>query len=98
MMSMTTDTILNQLQARRNEMQTRFRLRRIALFGSYLHGKQTPNSDIDFLVEMDRPDFDAYMELKFYLEDLFGKPVDLVLPETIKPRIKSSILKEALYA
>jgi hypothetical protein len=47
------------------------------------------------LVEWDHPDFDSYMELKFFLEDLFGRSVDLVQPETIKPRIKATILKEA---
>ncbi len=78
-------------------MQTRFSLRRIALFGSHLHGEPTGSSDIDLLVEFMTPSFDHYMDLKFYLEDLFGRPVDLVLADALKPRIKPLILQSAVY-
>lgn len=93
-----TNSILQKLKERRDEMQTRFSLRRIALFGSHRHGKSTKSSDIDLLIELDHPSFDHYMDLKFYLEDLFGCPVDLVLADTIKPRIKPIILESAVYA
>jgi predicted nucleotidyltransferase len=93
-----SNAILQQLKERRDEMRTRFSLRRIALFGSHLLGKPTISSDIDLLIELDNPSFDHYMDLKFYLEDLFGCPVDLVLADTIKPRIKSLILESAVYA
>lgn len=93
-----TNSILQKLKERQEEMQTRFTLRRIALFGSHLAGKPTKSSDIDLLIELDNPSFDHYMDLKFYLEDLFGSPVDLVLADTIKPRIKPLILESAVYA
>jgi hypothetical protein len=53
---------------------------------------------VDVLVEFDRPTFDHYMELKFFLEDLFHSPVDLVLADTLKLRIKSRVLSETVYA
>lgn len=92
------DEILRRLQNRREEMQTRFSVRRIGLFGSYLIGVETEKSDIDLIVELSEPTFDHYMDLKFYLEDLFKRPVDLVLSDTIKPRLKPVIQKEAAYA
>ena len=79
-------------------MQTRFTLRRIALFGSHLLGKPTESSDIDLPIELDSPSFDHYMELKFYLEDLFGCQVDLVSADTHKPRIKPLMLASAVSA
>ncbi len=53
---------------------------------------------MDFLVKFENATFDNYFDLKFFLEDLFGRPVDLVFADTIKPRIRSTILKETIYA
>ncbi len=49
-------------------------------------------------MELEDETLDAYMDLKFYLEKLFSRKVDLVLPDTIKPRLKSYILNETIYA
>ena len=92
------DEILQRLQERQKEMATRFSVRRIGLFGSYLRGNESEKSDIDLIVELSEPTFDHYMDLKFYLEALFERPVDLVLSDTIKPRLKPLIQKEATYA
>jgi len=92
------DEILQRLQQRQNEMATRFSVRRIGLFGSYLHRNESGKSDIDLIVDLSEPTFDHYMDLKFYLEALFEKPVDLVLADTIKPRLEPLIKKEAVYA
>lgn len=73
-------------------------VRRIALFGSMGRGEATEVSDLDVLVELDRKSFDAYMDVKEFLEDLFGRPVDLVLADGIKPRLRPTILREAVYA
>jgi predicted nucleotidyltransferase len=75
-----------------------FGVRTLGLFGSCARGEQTPASDLDFVVEFERKSFDAYMDLKFFLEDLFNKPVDLVLSDGIKPRLRSAILQETLRA
>ncbi len=69
-------------------------------FGSYSTGSETPKSDIDILVEFEsgKKNFDNYTGLKFYLEDLFQKKVDLVIKESIRPKLKDKILKDVLYA
>lgn len=73
-------------------------VRRIGLFGSTVRGDASEVSDLDFVVELERKTFDAYMDLKELLEDLFAARVDLVLMGAIKPRFRESILNEAVYA
>lgn len=75
-----------------------FGVRSLSLFGSYARGDETEQSDLDFVVELERKSFDAYMDLKLFLEDLFGRPVDLVLFDGIKPRLRTAILQEAVHA
>jgi predicted nucleotidyltransferase len=75
-----------------------FGVRSLSLFGSCARGEETPESDLDFVVEFERKSFDAYMDLKLFLEDLFGRPVDLVLSDGIKPRLRTAILQEAIHA
>ena len=83
----------------RNHARLRaFGVRSLGLFGSYRRGTPRPDSDIDFLVDLDQPSFDSYMNLKFWLEDSFGHPVDLVLVESLKPRLRPVILSEVEYA
>jgi predicted nucleotidyltransferase len=89
--------ILNALTANDAKIKS-FGVRTLGLFGSCARGEQTPASDLDFVVEFERKSFDAYMDLKFFLEDLFDKPVDLVLSDGIKPRLRTAILQEALRA
>jgi hypothetical protein len=79
-------------------MKERFGVRKIGVFGSAARGEAGPESDIDVLVEFDDPAFDRYMELKFYLEDLFGRPCDLVLEESLKESLRGSVHGEVLYA
>jgi predicted nucleotidyltransferase len=68
------------------------------LFGSYRRGIATPDSDMDFLVTLERSSFDDYMDLKFFLEDLFGCTVDLVPEKDIKPRLRPYIMEDVVYA
>jgi hypothetical protein len=92
------DQILNTLHENKDIMKDKFGVRKIGLFGSYLRGESIKGSDIDLLVELDNPTFDHYMDLKFFLEDLFQTEVDLVLKDTLKPRLKPYIAREVLYA
>lgn len=73
-------------------------VRRIGLFGSTVRGEDREDSDLDFLVEMEKPTFDSYMDVKLRLEDLFHRKVDLVLSHRLKPRIRQRILDETVYA
>ena len=71
---------------------------KIGLFGSYRRGSPRAESDMDFLVVLERPSFDNYMDLKFLLEDMFSCKVDLVMEDTLKPRVRPYILDEVIYA
>lgn len=73
-------------------------VRRLGLFGSYARGEATPESDLDFVVELSDKSFDAYMDLKNFLEELFQSRVDLVTVGSIKPRLLPIIQREAVYA
>ena len=70
----------------------------LGLFGSYALGQETGTSDLDFVVELEKNSFDSYTDLKDFLERLFECPVDLVLANSIKPRIRAKILGEAVHA
>ena len=75
-----------------------FGVRELSLFGSSVRGEEKPQSDLDFIVEFEKKSFDSYMDLKLFLEDIFDLPVDLVLADGIKPRLRAAILKEAIHA
>ncbi len=90
-------TVLNTFK-KQEKICEKFKIKSLALFGSTVRNQATENSDLDFLVEFQgNATFDGYMDLKFYLEDLFNKPVDLVVKEDLKPVIKETIIKEAVY-
>jgi hypothetical protein len=94
---MNRDEILKRLEENRLTIRG-FGVCRLGVFGSCARGEERPGSDMDFLVEFDRATFDNYFDLKFFLERLFGREVDLVIKDTIKRRIRSSILQETVYA
>ncbi len=96
-MNLTEEFILRFLRERQSEL-ARFSVRRIGLFGSFRRGSAGDKSDVDLLVELAEPSFDNYMDLKFYLEEGLGRPVDLVLAETLKPRLKPVVEQEVRYA
>jgi len=79
------------------ELRRRFGIAELALFGSVARGDAGEASDVDFLVEFQgRADFDRYMDLKFFLEDLLGRRVDLVTRKALKPRLRPSVDAEAV--
>ncbi len=94
----TQEGILEQLNQKAKELKQNFSVRSIGLFGSLVRNEADSNSDVDILVDFVKPTFDHYMDLKFYLESLFGRPVDLVTADTVKPRLKPVIKREVIYA
>jgi len=90
---MNADWVMRVLDEHREELR-RLGVRRLGLFGLAARNEATEASDLDFLVEFQRKSFDAYMDLKALLEDLFGRRVDLVLPESLKPRLRDRIAKD----
>lgn len=91
------EEILSRLTENREAIR-RYGVRRLGLFGSVARGENTSASDLDFLVEFDQKSFDAYMDLKVFLEGLFACPVDLVLADTLKPRLRETISNEIIHA
>ena len=75
-------------------------VKRIGIFGSFLKHAENKKSDIDILVEFQKGKklFDNYIELKFYLEKLFHRKVDLVIKEALKPEIEPYVIREVEYA
>ncbi len=96
-MILSRDDILAFLKQHKHDIETRFSVKRVGLFGSALKGLNTDKSDIDILVELAIPTFDHYMELKFFLEDQLGQTVDLILADSLKPRLKPIITREVVY-
>lgn len=94
---MTSDDILRVLREHRAELQG-MGARRLGLFGSFVRGEERPDSDVDLLVELDRRTFDRYMDLKLRLEQLLGRPVDLVLADRLKPALRDRILSTVIDA
>ncbi len=93
---LTQSVIIQTLEKHREELR-RYGVKSIALFGSFIRNKTHKGSDLDFLVTFDEETFDHYIELKFFLEGLFHKKVDVVIETALKPRL-SYVKEEAIYA
>lgn len=89
---------LNLLLARREAMRQRFGVSRLSLFGSVARDEATDSSDIDVLVEFERPTTLFQLgALQLYLEDAFvGPRVDVVPRDCILPHLEAAILKDAV--
>ena len=92
----TRDDVVTTIKANRRALK-RYSVRSLALFGSAARNKMRKSSDIDVLVQFDKTTWANYIGLKFYLEDLLGREVDLVTPKALKPATKPSIEKDLLY-
>jgi len=90
--------VIDDLKTQEGEIKRRFGVRRIGLFGSFARGEQKETSDVDILVEFEEPTFDNFMELAFFLENLFGKRVELVTPDSLSPYIAPSVKREVVWA
>ena len=71
----------------------------LALFGSVVRDEARADSDVDILVEFARPvGLLAFLRLKRYLEDILGRPVDLVTSKALRPQWRERIIREAIHA
>ncbi|MFA6549230.1 MAG: nucleotidyltransferase family protein [Candidatus Margulisiibacteriota bacterium] len=83
--------------AQNREALKKCRVMKLGLFGSFARGDQTPRSDIDFMVELQSPSFDNFMNLVFCLEGIFGRKVDLVTKGNLSPHIRPFVEKEVKW-
>jgi predicted nucleotidyltransferase len=93
----TIEEIRNIIHSHESTLKDKFKAIKFYLFGSYARGEQTPESDIDLLVEFSETiDLFDFVDLTDYLKEIFSKNVDLGTPRSLKPLIKDRILKEAV--
>lgn len=92
------DQILNTLKRLKDNLNKRYRVKNIGLFGSYVNNKQKDTSDIDFLVEFEE-DADLFhlVGISRYLEDIFNTRVDVISKPSLKEDLKQRILQEVVY-
>lgn len=85
--------------AREKSTLSKYHIRSIGVFGSFVRGEQRPKSDIDILVDFENDDMDlfTYIELKNHLSSRLGRKVDLVMKDSLKPHIGQRIMDEVVY-
>ena len=92
--------VIFQMLADHEQQLTAFGVMQIGLFGSFVRNEGSPDSDIDLLVDIqqDKKTFQNFLSLNYYLEDLFGRKVELVTKQSLSPYIGPHILKTVEYA
>ncbi len=87
------------LEDNKDILKDKFKVIEIGIFGSYVRGEETFTSDIDILVDFEKEGktFDNYIELKYFLEELLGIKVDLIMKGALKQELRNIILKETVY-
>ena len=90
--------VLDQLARNKPTLVARYGVDRLALFGSTVRDAARADSDIDILVSFDGPaTSERYFGVQFFLEDLLGRPVDLVIDKALRPELRPFIEREAVH-
>lgn len=94
----TKEHVLSLIQEHQSQIRD-LGIRKLGLFGSFVRRQQDSDSDIDVLVEFEagHKTFDNFMQAALFLEELFGRRVELVTPEALSPYIGPHILQEIEY-
>jgi predicted nucleotidyltransferase len=96
---MKRDEILRILAAHRDELRREYGVKSLALFGSAVRNEATEASDVDLLVEFDRPiGLFHLIATEQHLEDVLGTKVNLVMRRAVLPELKDGIFSEAVNA
>jgi predicted nucleotidyltransferase len=91
------ENIMKKLKGSMSILREKYNVKNLEIFGSYVKGEQKKRSDLDILVEFTETiDLFKYIELENYMGEILGVKVDLVMKDTLKPRIKDRILNEAI--
>lgn len=94
---MRREEALEILREHSGELKSSFGVRTLSLFGSVARDEAGPESDVDLLVEFaGEPTFSGYMDLKFHLEELFGRRVDLVTVGGLRSRVRPYVEKDLI--
>jgi len=86
------------LDAHKKDLEKKYKVKEIGIFGSYVRGEQRKKSDLDVLVEFsETPGLFTFVELEDYISEMLGMKIDLVMKDALKPHIGRHILKEVVY-
>ena len=94
---LTSSQLELELKALKPILYRDFSVTKIGVFGSFSDNTYTEDSDIDLLVEFEKPIGWNFFSLEIYLEQLFGRKIDLVTKQDLKEQIKDSILRNVKY-
>lgn len=95
---MNRDDILSLLREHKATLARRYGVTAIALFGSVARNRTSEHSDIDLLVRFDGPATSKrYFGVQFYIEDLTGRPVDLVTDKALRAELRPAVEREAIH-
>ncbi len=89
--------ILSKLTELKTLLYKDYAIKKIGLFGSFSNDTYTEKSDIDILIELEKPIGWKFFSLELYLEKIFNRKIDLVTKNALKKQIKDSILKQVNY-
>ena len=94
---MKQDAVLQLLKQKNAEMERKFGVKSLLLFGSVARDEANPASDVDLLVEFNRPvGYFGLFALQDYLEKLLGCSVDLGTPDSLKPYVRERVMGELI--
>jgi predicted nucleotidyltransferase len=94
---MKREAVINLLKSESARLSSQFGVKSLLLFGSVARDEATSASDVDLLVEFNRPvGYFGLFSLQDYLETLLNSPVDLGTPESLKPRLRERIMGEVV--
>ena len=79
------------------ELESKYKVKKLGIFGSYARGEQSTESDVDILVEFESPVGFEFIDLADELEKILNKRIDLVSANAVKPRLKKYILQDITY-
>lgn len=92
------ETIMKKLNENMPTLREKYKVKTLGIFGSYIRGEQKKKSDVDILVEFEKPlGLLEFVGLELQLSKLLGKKVDLVMKSALKPKIGKHILEEVRY-
>ncbi|HOK60552.1 MAG: nucleotidyltransferase family protein [Tenuifilum sp.] len=91
------DDILNKLRELKPFLKREYSVKEIGLFGSFASDSARDDSDIDLLIELEKPIGWKFFSLEIYLEQIFGRKIDLVTKNALRDRLKEDILNKVNY-
>ena len=92
------DGIETRLRDLKPELERRFGVRRIGVFGSVARGEEDAGSDVDILVELAEPIGWELLDLQDRLEEVLGRRVDLVTIGALREEMSASVMREVVFA